>query len=416
MELSGDRLARLLGGEDLAWLLARARQRLERDQDLDGTVTLTGATPSQRSAAQRLLGRPPRPGAALSVSLPAVDEVLRRSGACPDGLAAAVVALTGPVTSRSVADAEQRHAWDRAFAPLFDAAPPELHDWVEWLRGSGLVRRLAGDADAADPLLSDLAAVITALPADGEPLGAFAARITGDAHALDDDRPLATLALGAARTLAGLPVGTGAGVGAGAQWRREVWAAVGVLRDELSTTVLTFGLPGDIDSATGRALSAWREAGQPVALTLRQLVRDPPRLAVTEVWVCENPVVLAAAAQRLGTACAPLVCTSGQPGAAVMHLLRALAGAGTSLRHHGDYDWGGLRIGNVLHARLPVRPWRYDTAAYRAATRGGAGRSLTGPPVTASWDPELTGAMQRARRAVEEELLLDDLLEDLALP
>jgi hypothetical protein len=35
---------------------------------------------------------------------------------------------------------------------------------------------------------------------------------------------------------------------------REVWAGVGLLRDELSTTVLALGLPGDAVSATGRGL------------------------------------------------------------------------------------------------------------------------------------------------------------------
>lgn len=314
-----------------------------------------------------------------------------------------------PGDPKATSEAAERHAWDAAFAPVHDTAPAELREWVDGLRGSGLVRRLAGNVDAAGPLLADLAAVLATLPATGEALGAFAARITGRAHALDDDQPLATLALGAARVLSGLPNGSGAA------WRREVWASVGLLRDELSTTVLTLGLPGDTETATGRALGALREVGQPVALTLRQLVRDPPRLAVGRVAISENPVVLAAAAQQLGRDCAPLVCTSGQPGAAVMQLLRGLAADGTVLRHHGDFDWGGLRIGNLLHARLPVQPWRYDAAAYRNAVRRGVGRPLTGQRLTASWDSELSATMHATGRAVEEELLLDELLADLAV-
>ncbi len=66
-----DRLRRLLGDPELAWLIGRVRKRLELGKPLDGPVTLTGATPAQRSAVQRLLGRTPRPGAALTVSLPA---------------------------------------------------------------------------------------------------------------------------------------------------------------------------------------------------------------------------------------------------------------------------------------------------------------------------------------------------------
>jgi hypothetical protein len=60
-------------------------------------------------------------------------------------------------------------------------------------------------------------------------------------------------------------------------------------------------------------------------------------------------------------------CTNGQPGAATMLLLRALRAAGARLVHHGDFDWAGIRIGNVLHRQLSVEPWRFDTEAYLTA-------------------------------------------------
>jgi uncharacterized protein (TIGR02679 family) len=132
------------------------------------------------------------------------------------------------------------------------------------------------------------------------------------------------------------------------------------------------------------------------------------------VWVCENPVVLALAADRLGPRCPPLICTSGQPGAAVMTLLRRLAAAGAHLVHHGDFDWGGIRIGNVLNARLPVAPWRFDASAYERAVAGHPGPRLRGAPVGAAWDAEVSAAMQRAGRVVEEEAVVDELLDDLA--
>ncbi|MGI8695668.1 MAG: TIGR02679 family protein [Mycobacteriales bacterium] len=410
MTVDLNRVARLLGEENLAWLVVRARRRMERGESLDTTVTRTAATAGERAAVHRLLGRAPRPGSTLTVSLPAVDAVLRRSGACPDGLPAAVVALTGPVDQRSAIAAALDASWRAAFAAL-DAAVddrPELVAWRRRIEATGLLRRLGKSPDLAATLLADLAAVIGSLPASGEPLGQFAARVVRSAHGLDDNRPLATLALGVARILGGVPEGSGA------EWRREVWASVGLLRDELSATVLTLGLSADAASATGRALSAWRSAGQPVVLTLRQLVRDPPRLIAPEVVsICENPVVVAAAADRLGAGCSPLVCIAGQPGAAAMHLLRLLVASGAQLRYHGDFDWGGLRIGNVMFARLPLRPWRFDTASYQASVD--RGRELTGIPVLSGWDCGLGAAMAEIGTAVEEELVLDALLPDLAL-
>jgi uncharacterized protein (TIGR02679 family) len=426
-----ERLGRLLGDPALDWLLARVRRRIELGQPLEGVVTLADASSAQRRAAQRLLGRPPRAGRALSVSLQAVDEVLRSSGVCADGLEAAVVALTGPVLVRADARAAERRAWERAFAPLtelvsrpFGAGAPagaELAAWLERLRGSGVLKRTEPDPQAARALLGQLAAVLEALPADGEPLAGFAARVAGGAHALDEGRPLAALALGAVRALAGL-----AGPGpdeSHTEARREAWASVGLLCDELSSIVLALGLPGERQTASGRILAVARESGQPVWLTLRQLVRDMPRWASTSreglsgqtVYICENPVVVAVAAERLGSASAPLVCSNGQPGAATMLLLRALAAAGARLAHHGDFDWGGMRIGNVLHRRLPLEPWQFDTDAYlRAADAAKSHQQpLVGAPVHASWDPRLSEAMRDAGQRIEEELVLEGLLADL---
>ena len=404
------RLERLLGGEDLAWLVSRVRRRMERGESLDTSVTLTDATAGQRVAAQRLLGRPPMPGRALTVSLSTLDRLLRESGVCPGGLEAAVIALTGGVIDRKARMAEFDRSWQRVFEPLYEAVEqkPRLSPWLAEVRRSGLVRRLAESPERAQPLLDQLAAIVLSLPAGGEPLGRFAARVAGRAHALDDGEPLATLALGAARALSGLESG------GGAEWRREVWASVGLLRDEVSATVLTLGLPGDSRSATGKALSALHEAGQPAVLTLRQVVRDEIRAGAPLVFVCENPVVVATAADELGAACAPLVCTGGQPSAAVMHLLRQLASTGTELAYHGDFDWGGIRIGNVVFDRLPARLWRFDAASYQAVAGRQRGLRLRGSPVSATWDPELRPSLEVTGYAIEEEHVLDELLADLA--
>lgn len=436
-----ERLGRLLGDPELRWLIARVRRRLELGQPLEGSVTLADASPAQRRAAQRLLGRRPRAGRALSVSLDMVDEIVRRARVSPDGLAAAVVALTGPVVVRAEVYRAQRLAWERAFTPLEDLigglaeaeadGSEELASWLDRLRGSGVVKRMEPDPGDARILLERLATVLTALPADGEPLGGFAARVAGGAHALDEGEPLATLALGAVRALAGLNAPSPDE--SRSESRREAWGTVGLLCDELSSVVLTLGLPGDEENGSGRILQAAQRTGQPVWLTLRQLVRDPPAwmaasrpalsgsaaapggsFAGQTVHICENPVIVALAADRLGERCLPLVCTSGQPGAATMLLLRALATAGARLAHHADFDWGGIRIGNVLHARLPLLPWQFDAETYtRVADSVTSPQPLGDTPVAASWDPRLGDAMRLTGRRIEEELVVDELLADL---
>ena len=411
-----ERLNRLLGDPDLAWVLDRARRRMELGQPLHGTIVQRPATPAQRDAVARLLGRPPRAARGLGVSLDELDALLRRSGVHESGLAAAVVTLTGPVTVRADRVAEEEHAWGEAFTRIERtcAGRGELATWIDRIRASGLVKRLAGGSPIAGrELLDAVASVVAALPtSSGESLGTFSARVTGRAHALDDGTPLGTLSLGAARALAGL--GAVGRDESPAEARREAWAAVGVLCDELSSIVLTVGLPGSASGA-GRLLAAAGASGEPVWLTLRQLVRTPPHWrGIDTVLVVENPSVVALAADACGVRCPPIVCTNGQPRAATMMLLRSLTAAGVRLRHHGDFDWGGLTIGNFLHRRVHLEPWQFDRAAYlRAVALYPHAAALKGSPVEASWDPKLTQAMRETGRQIEEELVAGDLLEML---
>lgn len=138
------RLRRLLGDPGLAWLVDRARRRLEREQPLAGPISLSAPTVEQRAASERLLGRVPGSGRSLSVRLDAVDDLLRRSGISPAGLAAAVVALTGPNTLLGTARAEEQRAWQEAYVSMDALAEenPALQGWVDRLRSDGLVRRL----------------------------------------------------------------------------------------------------------------------------------------------------------------------------------------------------------------------------------------------------------------------------------
>jgi uncharacterized protein (TIGR02679 family) len=423
----GDRLHRLLGGEPTEWLVRRARDRLEAGRPLTGTVTLSNATVEQRRAVERLTGRSPRSGTSVSVSLPELDRVLRESGAAPTGLAEAVALLTGPVRDRNRDRADAASAWTAAFAPLDDAVAAaagraELTAWREWLDATGVVRRLAVSPDVALVLLGQLAAILRRLPSPGTPIGRLAAECCGDAHALDEGRPVGTLALSAVRALAGLPFAAAASADA----RRAAWAAAGVHLDELSTLVLCLGLPGDARTDLGRVLALHREAGQPAVLTLRQLRGHVGPLSAERVWICENPVVIAAAADELGRCCPPLVCVGGQPSAAGWRLLDLLAVDGAGFRYHGDFDWGGVRIANAVRQRVGQgrsrwQPWRYDREAYEAAATAmlavhGAARPprLAGEPVATPWDPRLAIAMAQHNVRAEEELVLDALLGDLA--
>jgi uncharacterized protein (TIGR02679 family) len=92
-------------------------------------------------------------------------------------------------------------------------------------------------------------------------------------------------------------------------------------------------------------------------------------------------------------------------------LLGLLTAAGVHLAYHGDFDWAGIQIGNVIMRRHGAVPWRFSSVDYRAAE---GGRALHGEPVAALWDPDLQATMLETGRVVHEEQVLDLLLIDLA--
>jgi uncharacterized protein (TIGR02679 family) len=400
------RLRELLAGAELAWLVERARTRLARGQR-DGSVTLSNATPAQTEAVGRLLGRRPSGGASITVRLADVEAMLRHAGVA-DTLAEALEALGGPLIDSR---AERRSA-EAAWAALFDSAARDgrPRPWLEELRRTGVLRRLSDNELAVARTLLDRALEIERrLPAQAVALAELAAAVTADSHALDAGTPLGAIAVRVAASVGGLTGWDGTEA-----WR-DAWTSAGVLCDELSAPVLVLNLPADGDRLTDRALRLHAESGEPYRLTTRQLLRQPPTFASlaaarSAVRVCENPTVLAAAANRHGRASAPLICLEGQPRTAARLLLDRLVAAGVRLAYHGDFDWPGIRIGNAVVRRHGALPWRFSSADYRAA-RGG--RPLEGAPVAASWDPELEGAMVEVGRAVHEEEVLEALLADL---
>ena len=406
------RLRATLGAHELKRLVDALQLRLERGRPLTGGLTLNGASAAERTAVDNLVGRAATRGASLRIDLDQLAATLNAAGICGT-LDEAVQALRGPIRDRNAVAAEREAAWSALYAKAASVfAPwPVLKPWCDEMFSSGLLKRLsAADPVNAELLVEELVAVARALPAGGEPLATFAARLFGDAHALDQGSSRATLAVRAAARLGHVPFDDDT------EGWRTAWASSGIVGDELSAPALVLNLPCAGETPLGRLLRAARADGEPLHLALRHLLLWPlasdPALAGLTIFVCENPTVVALAARRLGPACAPLVCVNGQFATPAKILLRQLQGAGARLRYHGDFDAGGLRIARRVFADHGATPWRMNAADYLAAPKGkaiDADARLASP-----WDAELATAMSRVRRAVHEESVTDLLLSDLA--
>lgn len=410
----------------LARLWDKIHDRLQRNGvAVRGHVLIPDPSHDEREAFSFLMGRS-YPAGRVSIALADLDRVLEASAA-ERGVVQVVAELRGELVDKSALRSARRAAREQVWDAAEDAmrvtelaALPWVPGWLEEVRRGGAVSRIAPDRAAL--LLVQAITILARLhgPAglDGEARalatgsrGELAEHVTGTAHGLDDDTVLARL------VLRGLARARGKDFPRDARARRELWEAAGVATDQVSSTVLTYGLMPLGDDWPARLL---RERSLEMAethLTMRDLRRMRWRLPPgTEVFVCENPRVVEAVADA--ECRRPMVCTSGNPTTTVLALLGALTGAGASLAYRGDFDWPGVAMANRIIGTYNARPWRMTAADYEehvriARDRGTPLQSLSGQLTAAAWDPELAPAMQAIGVGVQEESALELLLADL---
>ncbi|MEV5526825.1 TIGR02679 family protein [Streptomyces prunicolor] len=420
---AADALA-FLNRPGLTCLWTTVRARLERNglQPI-GTVRLQNLDAEEREALSLLLAKS-LTGPDASIRLADLDTRLRTS-AVGRGLAATLAELGPPLTDRRAARdavaAERARVWSAAEAALSAtslAAQPWARSWMEELRRSGTLTRRPTDT-ALTTVTQAIQTLVALFPGPGpDPTpatwgrGELATRTTGSAHGLDDGTVLARL------VLRGIALACGADVPVDAPGRRALWHLASVTPDEVSSTVLTYGLRPTGVTWQETALRERADHHLETHLTLRELrtlsLELPPH---TRIRVCENPRVVEAAADTGRTA--PLICTSGSATTVVLALLDALAATGSVFAYHGDFDWPGIALANRVIHRYRAESWRmkaadYEYLATRTQMHGTPQLLLTGARVEAVWDPELAPAMDALGIAQHEEAALDLLLEDLA--
>jgi uncharacterized protein (TIGR02679 family) len=416
------RLRRLLGGDHIASLRKRLRQRFERAA-LDTAVEsfrIGKLTAEEHATLASLLGRPQRYSNSLQVDVRLIDAAFQKSGIATS-LRDALEQLDGPIAHLATTRLQLQTLWSDA---INGCNHPGLIGLLQAPAGMGLLKRLARQTpSAAVQLCRHVEAVLQRLPANGITRSQLAADVLGDAHALDSGRGTATLVLAVWRqtvppvydqdddSLTEPRDDGDAQQSSSAERDRDIWAKAGILVNELARPALFLNLPTRETQNHGRA------PGEPAYASLRLLLRSPPSWDVADrkVYVCENPNLLAIAADHWGSDCAPLVCTDGMPAAAQRCLLSQLVTARARLCYHGDFDWPGIRIGNHVMREHGAQPWRFSAADYEAAvqTVSGLGQTLTGKMIDGLWDTALSPAMQQRGISIAEEALAACLLQDL---
>lgn len=388
-------------------VLDTVRQRAGRGHCTESGVLRVALTPPQRREVARLLGTPwdisGRPVRLQDLATALAEHRLT--------VRTFVEALDGtPVVDRRALRAEERataEAERAATVSLLADAGIGLASAEVWLSDPSLPRPGAGDLRA---LTEQVVRVWCHLPGTSRPgvrLGQLATTALDNAHALDYREALGRAVSRLVTVVHGLP----RPLSAGRDWRRA-WAAVGVLCDQVSSRVLALNLPlrGEVPAASWSAAAP----GEPMWLSLRSISGSWSAPAENTVFVCENPTVLEAAADALGSRCPPLVCTDGIPSLAGIDLVAGLAAAGCAIAVRADVDEAGFVVVEQVRSVAPAATtWRYDAATYAKYLR------LANPGDIGSDDEtqlrRLRELYAQHRNPMHEEALLNQLLGDLAM-
>ena len=390
--------ARLAGP---ATVLDEVRRRARRGHSTDSGALRVDLPPDRRREVARVLGvrwdasgRPVRLQD-LSAALADHGLTVREFVEALDG---AVVVEDRVVRSERDLRRDEERA---AAAEELRAAGIGGEHVARWLDDPVLPRPGTGE------LLSvarEVALVVRRVAARERPIGlaALAAELFGDAHALDHAQLIGRATARLLATVHGLPAPSRGG----REWR-AAWAAGGVRCDGVSSRVLTLNLP----LTGGGPAARWCAAtpGEPVWLTLRAVAATSSVPVPRRVFVCENVTVLEAAADELGPACPPMVCTDGIPSHAALDLIAMLWTAGCSISVRADVDEAGFVVVDQVRRVAPgAELWRYDLALYR--------QFATVPDTIEEGDglSALAAAYVASGRAVHEEELIDLLLSDLS--
>jgi uncharacterized protein (TIGR02679 family) len=385
-------------------VLDALRQRAQRGHGTESGALRVSLTGPQRREVARLLGTPwdvsgrPVHLQGLAVALAEHGLTVREFVEALDGRPL-VNQRDVRAQQEATADAERSAASDALARAGIEPATAKA-----WLTDPGLPRAGSGDLLALTERATEVWRRLPGTTARGVRLAHLAATVLQDAHALDYRGELGR----AVSRLIALTHGLPRPLSAGRDWRRA-WAAAGVFCDAVSSRVLVLNLPllGDVPAARLSAAAP----GEPLWLSLRSLSGSWSAPQEATVFVCENPTVVEAAADELGSRCPPLICTDGVPSIAALDLIGGLAASGCAVAVRADIDEGGFVVVEQVRSVAPaVTPWRYDASTY--ARHLGATTPETDDEH--DWLTHLRQLYARHQVPLHEETLLDELVRDLA--
>ena len=172
--------------------------------------------------------------------------------------------------------------------------------------------------------------------------------------------------------------------GKNAEWHNRLYYRAGILKDDLSNDVLTYGIHASTENGPHPGIEGFLQMKEPMRLTLNTVSRlvkvcpqNPDETLVRwftrehifikdrPAFVFENPAVFSALIRQYPQITA--ICGNGQPRLTTLALMDRMAASGCRFYYAGDYDPEGLMILQNLRQRYrdQLIPWKYSVEYYK---------------------------------------------------
>lgn len=263
---------------------------------------------------------------------------------------------------------QQREAWFQNIQ--LRLKNPDFQSWIfEVLQNKKesylfLLQQYKENKKELEDLLqkTDQAAETLAAAEKRELLAVFAAQVTGNPHYFDEGEPAEKCLSSYLKWKLKKERSTGL---SNAEYKNRIYFEAGILKDELSNDVLTYGLHawkenGEIHSG----IEGFFKCKEPLKLTLKTLGGLGKITGEAEIYMVENPAVFSRLVEKYPDR--TILCGNGQPKFSVFVLLDKLVPSST-IYYAGDFDPEGLQIAQNLKKRYTEHfiLWKYEAEYYQ---------------------------------------------------
>lgn len=404
------------------------RRKWESYGRTGGRVTLPQAKEAERKAIQKVLGKNMQPEK-VCFSLQEFEAALQQTKFAPVSLKEVLDVYFGEeIRTNQEKTEQQREKKEQFFEQLqeeFQQKEKDYADILFWLQlvreqkkygYSLLMTERHHSEEGAQALVRNVGEALKRVSREKTeeiPLAVLAAEVTGNPHYFDRGSTAGALLMNALCSLTACEYPQNA-----YDWRAALFQH-NIVPDEVSNTVITYGLHLVTETGLHPAFEGFCRMQEPGVLTLSTLKNVKSVYGESDiVFVVENEMVFSHLVENLRGKAVTLLCTSGQPRTAAIKLLELFAREQVPIYYSGDIDPEGIKIADRIQGKFPkaVRIWRmgiqdYEKAISREEVSGRRLAMLEG--VSCPELQETAQCIKMRKKAAYQENLFIDLLTDI---